>query len=64
MPAFEIKNRVPAEVWNSYFKFCVERNPWDKVLSHFNMHATREGGSLRWTSISLAADSRLTIPVR
>jgi hypothetical protein len=46
MPAFEIENRVPANVWNSYFKFCVDRNPWDKVLSHYHMHAAREGGSL------------------
>jgi hypothetical protein len=46
MPASEVQKRVPAEVWNSYFKFCVERNPWDKVLSHYHMHATREGGSL------------------
>jgi hypothetical protein len=23
MPAFEIQNRVPADVWNGYFKFCV-----------------------------------------
>jgi hypothetical protein len=46
MPAFEIRNRVPSHVWNSYFKFCVERNPWDKVLSHYHMHAAREGGSL------------------
>jgi hypothetical protein len=46
MPAREIKNRVPADVWNSYFKFCVERNPWDKVLSHYHMHAARESGSL------------------
>jgi hypothetical protein len=46
MPAREVRNRVPADVWNSYFKFCVERNPWDKVLSHYHMHAAREGGSL------------------
>jgi hypothetical protein len=46
MPASEVRNRVPADVWNSYFKFCVERNPWDKVLSHYHMHAAREGGSL------------------
>jgi hypothetical protein len=46
MPAYEIRNRVPADVWNSYFKFCAERNPWDKVLSHYHMHAAREGGSL------------------
>ena len=46
MPASEVRKRVPAQVWNSYFKFCVERNPWDKVLSHYHMHAAREGGSL------------------
>ena len=46
IPAREIKNRVPADVWNSYFKFCVERNPWEKVLSHYHMHAAREGGAL------------------
>ncbi|HEY7001556.1 MAG TPA: hypothetical protein VH330_07430 [Candidatus Udaeobacter sp.] len=46
MPAFEVRNRVPRDVWNSYFKFCVERNPWDKVLSHYYMHAAREGGAL------------------
>jgi hypothetical protein len=46
MPASEVRNRVPDDVWTSYFKFCVERNPWDKVLSHYYMHAAREGGSL------------------
>jgi hypothetical protein len=46
MPASEVRKRVPVEVWNSYFKFCVERNPWDKVLSHYHMHAAREGGPL------------------
>jgi hypothetical protein len=46
MPAREVKQRVPANIWAGYFKFCVERNPWDKVLSHYHMHAAREGGSL------------------
>jgi hypothetical protein len=46
MPASEVRNRVPAQIWDSYFEFCVERNPWDKVLSHYYMHAAREGGSL------------------
>ena len=46
MPAAEVKQRVPTDIWNSYFKFCVERNPWDKVLSHYYMHAARDGGEL------------------
>jgi hypothetical protein len=43
MPAWVVRRRVPAEIWNSYFKFCVERNPWEKVLSHYHMLAHREG---------------------
>jgi len=46
MPAWLIQRRVPVRVWNTYFKFCVERNPWDKVLSHYYMTASRAGGSL------------------
>jgi len=46
MPASLVQKRVPSSIWKSYFKFCVERNPWDKVLSHYHMHAAREAGSL------------------
>jgi hypothetical protein len=46
MPAWLVRLRVPPGIWNGYFKFCVDRNPWDKVLSHFHMHAYRLGGAL------------------
>lgn len=46
MPAYVIRKRVAPEIWSRYFKFCVERNPWDKVLSHYHMHAARKGGAL------------------
>lgn len=46
MPAWVVRRRVPNEIWNSYFKFCVERNPWDKILSHYHMLAYRKAGSL------------------
>jgi hypothetical protein len=46
MPAWLVQKRVPARTWDEYFKFCVERNPWDKVLSHYYMTAARAGGSL------------------
>ena len=29
------RTRIPAETWNRYTKFCVERNPWDKTVSHY-----------------------------
>lgn len=30
-----IMKYVNSDIWNSYFKFCFERNPWDKTLSFF-----------------------------
>ena len=33
--AAEIKANVDPQVWSSYFKFCFERNPFDKAVSHF-----------------------------
>ena len=35
MPAYEIQSYVSSRVWNTYFKFCFERNPFDKILSHY-----------------------------
>lgn len=46
MPAAQIRQRTSKEVWDSYFKFCVERNPWDKTLSHYHMAKHRAGGAL------------------
>lgn len=46
MPAWIVQTRVPPEVWQNYFKFCVERNPWEKVLSHYHMLSHRQGGTL------------------
>ena len=37
IPASVARQRMPRKIWNSYFKFCVERNPWDKTLSHYHM---------------------------
>ena len=45
-PARQIRERVGSEIWNSYFKFCVERNPWDKALSYYHMLNVRQGGGL------------------
>ncbi len=34
--AREVKERIPKEIWDNYYKFTVDRNPWDKVLSHYH----------------------------
>jgi len=31
--AAQVKRIVGAPIWDSYFKFCVERNPYDKAIS-------------------------------
>jgi len=41
--AWGVRGAVPAEIWNSYYKFCVERNPWDKTISDYSMWAKRQG---------------------
>lgn len=40
-----VRQRVPAEIWESYFKFCIERNPWDRVISSYYWK-TRKGYDL------------------
>ena len=35
MPAKRIKAQLGEEIWNSYFKFSVVRNPYDKMISSF-----------------------------
>jgi Sulfotransferase family len=35
MGAETVRQLLGAKIWSSYFKFCVERNPWDKVVSAY-----------------------------
>ena len=35
MPAFKVQEAVSPDIWNSYFKFAFDRNPWDKTISHY-----------------------------
>jgi hypothetical protein len=36
MPGWMVRERIGPRVWNSYYKFCFERDPWDKVVSWYH----------------------------
>jgi hypothetical protein len=38
-----IQHRVPKKIWNSYLKFTVERNPYDKMASMYFMNWGKDG---------------------
>jgi len=46
MKGYRVRARTPRRIWDSYFKFCVERNPWDRTLSHFHMLRGERDGAL------------------
>ena len=35
MPISEIRRKLGREIFDTYYKFCTMRNPFDKVVSHF-----------------------------
>lgn len=47
MSCEEIRRYLGADIFDSYYKFCFERNPYDKFLSLFFHH----GGFQRWNSL-------------
>jgi hypothetical protein len=35
IPARRVRALIGTEIWDEYFKFCIERNPWDKAISMY-----------------------------
>jgi hypothetical protein len=45
MPGQQIRNQLGEKVWRDYFKFCVIRDPFDKLVSAFHFFETRPQAS-------------------
>ena len=41
MSASELRGAIGKTCWNAYFKFVVERNPWDRQVSYWQFSRTR-----------------------
>jgi hypothetical protein len=41
MSALSVKSRVPPDIWDEYYKFTFERNPWDKCVSFYYWQSRR-----------------------
>lgn len=46
MPARRIKECLGPSIWESYHKVCIERNPWDKVVSYYFWKKAGQGKAM------------------
>ena len=48
MPGYQARAMVGPKIWDSYFKFTIERNPWDQQVSLFFYRHHRQNPKLEF----------------
>ena len=38
----EIRKKIPQEIWDSYSKITIVRNPWDEVVSRYHWKLSKQ----------------------
>ena len=62
MPGFQISKKLPNAIWESYYKFTVERNPWDKAISHYFFLLNRFNQKMTFDEYLSSAGACLNYP--
>ena len=60
--ALSVRKKIGLNIWNNYYKFCVERNPWDKTLSYYYMLNFRNAEGLSLEDYFMSADYCVDYP--
>lgn len=56
MTGAAIREKIDPQIWNSYYKFCIERNPWEKALSHYWMRKARRKSDMTFDEYLAGAE--------
>lgn len=51
MSGSDIKKYLPKEKWDNYYKFCFERNPWDKTMSWYYYRGKKNNGGIHYANM-------------
>jgi len=57
MTALEIRDFLPKEQWDSYYKFCFERNPFDRIISLWLWRKHTKGQQISFDQFISAIES-------
>jgi len=64
IPARIVKARISNKIWKTYFKFCVERNPYDKTISHYYMMLNKFGDSISFDDfLTMMDEDKINYPI-